>query len=255
MNAIRRLAGAGFVLVLVACDSKVQPAAEREPEAVPSQAGSPPPEPASSPKSERAVLIDSLQSRGQIFFPGSYAKGSIPAGEYAFLASDQGGYFEEGLSGQIFDNENFASFGYVYVHGEGNITTKGALLTPQALVELKVPGALALYEFGAKQGPYRLPGFYKVGADIPGGSYIVQSIGQGYYEIDSGPIGNGNTLENDNFSGTKLISVRDGQYVKLSNAKFVTPNVTSPQPMASSSAPQSASAGSSQASNADDFVR
>ena len=57
---------------------------------------------------------------------------------------------------------------------------------------------------------------YKVGADIPAGEYILDPSATAYYQVASDSTG---TLEsivsNDNFSGTRYITVSEGQYLTL----------------------------------------
>lgn len=59
-------------------------------------------------------------------------------------------------------------------------------------------------------------GMYKVGTDIPAGEYILEPSAIAYYQVASDSTG---TLEsivsNDNFSGTRYITVSDGQYLTL----------------------------------------
>lgn len=59
-------------------------------------------------------------------------------------------------------------------------------------------------------------GMYKVGADIPAGEYILDPYATAYYQVASDSTG---TLEsivsNDNFSGTRYITVSEGQYLTL----------------------------------------
>lgn len=61
-------------------------------------------------------------------------------------------------------------------------------------------------------------GMYKVGADIPAGEYILDPSATAYYQVASDSAG---TLEsivsNDNFSGTRYITVSDGQYLTLTS--------------------------------------
>lgn len=61
-------------------------------------------------------------------------------------------------------------------------------------------------------------GMYKVGADIPAGEYILDPSATAYYQVASDSTG---TLEsivsNDNFSGTRYITVSDGQYLTLTS--------------------------------------
>ena len=159
--------------------------------------------------------IKALIERKMAFQPGSYAKGMIPAGEYAF-ASRTGGYYSETVNGQILDNTNFAAFGYVLNHGMGDIETRGTLITLDGLRELGFEGARGWYESMVGQKDYNFAGHYKIGADIPAGTYTVKSVGQAYVEISTGPVGNSSIIQNDNFNGTKTIRVLDGQYLTVS---------------------------------------
>ena len=61
---------------------------------------------------------------------------------------------------------------------------------------------------------------YKVGVDIPAGTYIAyptDSYG-GYYEIDSDSNGE-NIIANDNFKGQCYFSINDGEYLELSRCE------------------------------------
>ena len=59
-------------------------------------------------------------------------------------------------------------------------------------------------------------GMYKVGTDIPAGEYILDPSAMAYYQVATDSTG---TLEsivsNDNFSGTRYITVSEGQYLTL----------------------------------------
>lgn len=61
-------------------------------------------------------------------------------------------------------------------------------------------------------------GMYKVGTDIPAGEYILCPSATAYYQVATDSTG---TLEsivsNDNFSGTRYITVSDGQYLTLTS--------------------------------------
>lgn len=169
------------------------------------------------------IALADLIDEGLVYDTGDYVQGDIPAGEYAFVKlSNFGSYYsEEDMSGEIIDNENFASFGYVQVHGIGNITTDGVLVSVNAFDRLGVTGAKQLYEIINEQNNYNQSGYYKVGVDIPSGTYTVESIGRGYYAILTGPISNNDIVDNDNFNGTSRITLRDGQYLELSRAQIL----------------------------------
>jgi len=163
--------------------------------------------------------LDLLVEKKLAFLPGTYAQGTIPKGEYIFV-SERGGYYAEERDGEILDNENFDSFGYVYNHAIGDITTHRLLISEGALVELGASGAKDIYMRLTKKSEYNFSGHYKVGSDIQPGRYIVESAGEAYMEVNHGPIGNGEIINNDNFKGTKSVTLRDGQYLKLNRASI-----------------------------------
>ena len=61
-------------------------------------------------------------------------------------------------------------------------------------------------------------GMYKVGTDIPAGEYILKPSAMAYYQVATDSTG---TLEsivsNDNFSGTRYITVSEDQYLTLTS--------------------------------------
>lgn len=166
------------------------------------------------------LKVVSLIDKGLVFDAGDYIKGDIPAGEYAFIKFGSSSYYEEeDAAGNIIDNENFDSFGYVRVLAAGNIETKGILVSTKAFKELGVTGAKQLYEIMNDTQNYNQSGYYKVGVDIKAGTYVVESLGgSGYYAIQSGPVGKSDIIKNDNFNGKKVITVKNGQYVEISRA-------------------------------------
>lgn len=173
-----------------------------------------------SAKEEMVLKVIALIDEGLAFDSGSYIKGDIPKGEYAFAPFDGSGeyYSEEDSAGNIIDNENFGSFGYVQVHEAGNIKTKGILVKIDALEILEVSGAKELYEILNEKENYLESGWYKVGSDIDPGEYVIESQGSGYVGVMDGPVGNNNIVENDNFDGRYSVSLQDGQYLKVSRA-------------------------------------
>lgn len=66
------------------------------------------------------------------------------------------------------------------------------------------------------------PSQYKVGSDIPAGTYIVlPSKGDsGYFSVSSDPNGD-KIIFNDYFSGNSIIEIRSGEYLELSTAYAV----------------------------------
>lgn len=168
------------------------------------------------------IKITALMKEDLAFDTGNYIQGDIPAGEYAFVKfSGSGSYYcEKDASGSIIDNENFDSFGYVYVHAAGNLETRGVLINTSAFEKLGVTGAKQIYEILNGQNNWNQSGYYKVGTDIAQGSYTLESIGSGYYSIMSGPVGKSEIVDNDIFDGRASVNVTAGQYLNLSRAKF-----------------------------------
>jgi len=185
------------------------------------------PEPAvvaeKTPKEKLQNKILNLISTEKAFDPGSYVKGDIPKGEYAFIPLSGGSkyYSEDDAAGNIIDNENFSSFGYVYVHAAGNISTGGLLVSEASLKDLGVKGAKDIYLMFNDLADYNSAAMYKVGKDIEPGKYILESLGSGYVAILTGPVGNNEIVDNANFNGRYSLSVSAGQYLSLNRAEIV----------------------------------
>lgn len=176
----------------------------------------PPPQKELTEREKMISKVSELMKEDLAFDVGSYIMGDIPKGEYAFIGINSSKYYcEEDVAGNIIDNENFQSFGYVYVHGLGNVETRGVLVSINAFAELGVTGAKQLYEIINEQPNYTQSGMYKIGVDIPAGVYTVESIGKGYFALLTGPVGNNDIIDNDNFTGRKQVSTRNGQYLQL----------------------------------------
>lgn len=176
-------------------------------------------------KSESQVLqnkISELYKENLAFSPGNYVQGDIPAGEYAFVkqSSRSSYYCEDDAAGEIIDNENFDSFGYVKVHAAGNLETNGILINVDAFEKLGVSGAKDIYQKLNDKTEWNQAGYYKVGVDIEPGNYIVESMGRGYYAILTGPVGSNDIIDNDNFNGKATISISEGQYLTISRSSI-----------------------------------
>lgn len=180
------------------------------------------PEPKLTPQEEMLTKLAGLIDEGKAIDTGSYIKGDIPKGEYAFITFDGSGqyYAETDQAGEIIDNENFASFGYVHVHEKGNVETRGALVKMDALKDLGVSGAKELYEVMNDVEDYTGSAWYKVGTDIEPGQYVIESIGEGYAAVMSGPVGNNEIINNNAFSGRYSVNVSDGQYLVVSKGEI-----------------------------------
>ncbi|MDF2635421.1 MAG: hypothetical protein K0R78_2295 [Pelosinus sp.] len=65
------------------------------------------------------------------------------------------------------------------------------------------------------------PGQYKVGTDIPAGEYVAIAKSDAYIEIASDATGTmGSILANDIFLNRSIISIADGQYLKVQNGQL-----------------------------------
>ncbi|WP_349430226.1 hypothetical protein [Weissella confusa] len=167
--------------------------------------------------------VSNLIKQGKAFGPRSYTAGQVPAGEYVFVATKYGAskyYSEDDAAGEIIDNENFSSFGYVQVHATGNLTTRGTLVNVDSLGELGVSGAKELYEKLNDKQNYNGPGMYKIGVDLPAGMHTVSSTGSAYVAVVTGPVGNSDIVDNENFNGDYAVNLADGQYLEMSRAMF-----------------------------------
>ena len=175
---------------------------------------------------KKQVLLNELVKmidEGLVYDSGSYVKGEVKAGEYAFVKfGGAGSYYEElDLAGNIIENENFDSFGYVKVLQTGDLTTRGVLINVSAFKRLGVSGAKEIWEILNDVKDYNQSGYYKVGYDINPGKYIVETLGgDGYYAVMSGPVGKSKIIRNDFYSGKKTVSISKGQYITLSGAKI-----------------------------------
>ena len=175
-----------------------------------------------TPQQKMIEGIQALFASKQAFDSGSYIKGDIPPGEYAFVSFAGSGkyYSENDASNNIIDNNNFDSFGYVYVHGAGNIESQGVLISTAAFPTLDVSGAKQIYEVLNNVTDYKDAGFYKVGVDIPAGAYVLESYGEGYAAVLAGPIGKSDIVDNELFNGRYSVTVSNGQYLQMSQSKI-----------------------------------
>lgn len=164
-----------------------------------------------------------------VFNPGDYISGEIPEGNYAFVGfaveddeifDQKYHYSEENKNGETIDFDMFDSFGYVYVHGEGNVKTEGALINESAFEKLKVNGAKQIFELLYAKSDYVDAGYYKVGVDIPAGSYVLESNGEGYAAIETGPVGDTEIITNNKFNGKYQVDVEEGQYLTFTKASI-----------------------------------
>jgi len=149
--------------------------------------------------------------------PGMYEVGAeIPAGEYILIFDgDYSAYFEidsdtSGALGSIIANDNFDSTSIVTVKKGQYFTVKDAYF-------------MLLKDLGDQDltGDEWGEGMYKVGLTLPAGKYkLIADEGEtAYVEIDSN---SSHVLDsivtNDNFENSKTVTVKKGQYLKVSRA-------------------------------------
>lgn len=147
---------------------------------------------------------------------GMYKIGSdMPAGEYV-LTADSMAYFQvakdsTGGMDSILSNDNFTNRSIITV-------TDGQYLTLRGCTAYAFKDALKVQPVDG----YLSDGMYKVGVDLPAGEYKISATGDmAYNEVSSDSTHSMNSIvSNDNFQGEKYITIKDGQYLKLNNAKL-----------------------------------
>ncbi len=136
------------------------------------------------------------------FVPGTYKIGTdIPAGEYLVLGA---GYGELRNSDNIITNDLYLSSWYITA-GDGEyleFTDGRAYTIDKAPAIDKSSGILA-------------NGMFKVGRDLPAGEYRISGNSSfSYYEVDTDNRGT-EIVDNDIFTGTAYVTVKDGEYLEL----------------------------------------
>lgn len=173
---------------------------------------------APDPASEMLAKIIAAIDTGDAFDTGTYVAGDIPAGNYAFVGIGEGTHYysEEDATGNIIDNENFDSFGYVHVWAKGDIDAQGVLVSMDYLPSLGVSGAKQLWETVNGHSDWMGAGWYLAGSDIKAGKYTITAVGDGYGAVMSGPVGKNDIIDNEIIDGKWSTSVKSGQYLVVS---------------------------------------
>lgn len=148
---------------------------------------------------------------------GMYKVGTdIEEGLYLAIA-DGFGYYEvatdsTGELDSIITNDNFEANRYIKIEDGEYIKVTRASLVRAKEVDLDMSNSENLKN-----------GMYKVGKDIEAGEYKVKSLGDfGYVEVSKNARGEIDSIvTNDNFEGEMYITVKDNQYLKLSNAELI----------------------------------
>lgn len=215
-----------LIFVVVASNNKNvvsnKPQEAQQADIPPQEESKPAPVQEKTPEEKMSDSLIKLVDSGKAFDAGSYIKGDIPKGEYAFITYPGAGqyYGEEDSAGEIVDNENFDAFGYVYVQGVGNIETGGLLVRTDSFEAFGVKGAKELYEKLNFTGDYKGSAWYKVGLDIKPGRYTIKSVNDGYVAVMSGPVGKNEIIDNEIFNGRYSVKVSRGQYLVVSGGEI-----------------------------------
>lgn len=107
--------------------------------------------------------------------------------------------------------------------GSGNDDKQPAQTASQPKAEQKQPQP-------EPQDKFIKAGMYKVGTDLPAGEYLIYSEGTAYFQVSKDSSGSLESIvANDNFSGTRYVTVLDGQYLETKGAKMLPAGDAAPQ--------------------------
>ncbi|WP_113673773.1 hypothetical protein [Vallitalea guaymasensis] len=172
-------------------------------------------------KEENEPTKEEKEEEVKSYKAGTYKVGTdIPSGEYIIEVKGNilGGYFEiskdsSGELDSIIANDNIITHSYLTIN-------EGEYLKLQNAVAISVEDKEPYEPIDNKYQQ----GMYKVGVDIPAGEYKINMkedsvMGFGYYEVTTD---SSHTLEtivtNDNFENNAYIDLKEGQYIKLTDA-------------------------------------
>lgn len=145
---------------------------------------------------------------------GMYKVGEdVDEGEYFLLADHKDAYYQisnnsSGDAKGILANEIFSKNRYITLEKGQYLTLDGCTLTRIGDVNLNLNSDYFLTD-----------GMFKVGKDIEEGEYkVITSGAEGYYEVAPNSKNDlYSIISNENFSGERYVTVKNGQYLKLSN--------------------------------------
>lgn len=162
--------------------------------------------PSATPQPSQTPAYTTYQS-------GQYKVGvDLPAGEYLVVAQGTG-YFcvsSDANADDILFNDNFNNNSIITVANGQYVELTRCYAIPFAEAPNFCEGKTVLDE-----------GMYKVGYHLPAGEYKITASGtsMGYYCIYPDSTHN-DILSNDNFNGSRYISVSDGQYLVLTRCSL-----------------------------------
>jgi hypothetical protein len=156
-------------------------------------------------------------NQAQYIKAGMYKIGSeLPAGEYIIEATGAMAYLEvsKDSSGEfdsiiVNDNLNRGAFGYIIVQDGDYLKVTGGRII--AASELTLQPKL-------NDIP---PSTYKIGKDLPAGEYkIIPTSEMAYWERNTNPRNSiDSIIANDVLSSEAYVTVRNGEYLKITGAK------------------------------------
>lgn len=148
---------------------------------------------------------------------GTYQVGKdIKTGEYLFVATKDDAKYS--VSSDKSDNKTSVVANDTVTNQAYLTVSKGQYLTVKGGKICEIKNASVYTD---KDGKYK-DGEYKVGRDLKAGKYKLHSDALGYYVILSSSDGSiSSIVKNENFNGDKTINLKDGQYIKITDAYMV----------------------------------
>lgn len=171
------------------------------------------PDPATPAKQEASDA--ELGTKDNPYLEGSYKVGSdIPAGEYLFVITDtSGGYVcvsADSNKDDIIENEIVELCWFATVEDGQYLEVRDCafIKAESATLNINADGSFS-------------SGMYRVGIDIPAGEYKLTTADTGYWCIYKDSVVPFDILNNDVFDASSYVTVKDGQYLKISNCTAV----------------------------------
>lgn len=165
--------------------------------------------------SAESMLTDAITEGKDSYSEGNYIVGKdIPAGEYRLYALSQNssgsGYYcvyPDAARSDILENENFDNNAII-------------TLADGQLFELSRATAIPFEQSDYSLTDSKVDGTYKVGVEMPAGTYLLEQTGShGYWCIYDSSLPGRVIVQNNNFSNRDYVSVSDGQYLVLVGCK------------------------------------
>ena len=171
------------------------------------------PDPAATAKQEPTDA--ELGTKDNPYLEGSYKVGSdIPAGEYLFVITDtSGGYVcvsADSNKDDIIENEIVELCWFATVEDGQYLEVRDCafIKADSATLNINADGSFS-------------SGMYRVGIDIPAGEYKLTTDDTGYWCIYKDSVVPFDIVNNDMFDASSYVTVKDGQYLKISDCTAV----------------------------------